>query len=106
MVTEEYYIRPDTCFCGMCIMCYCCDKKPGAKCCRVPFYIRNPETKEKIDNGEAYISDLYGIFVYRYVCCITHERCAIILTAGRINAALILYCAHTLLYAYSTVLIF
>ena len=44
-----YLIRPDTCCGGCCIECQCGGN--GGRCCRVPFHIRDPETKEPIDDS-------------------------------------------------------
>ncbi len=45
----KYYIRPDTCCAGCCPLLKCGGKGAKAKCCRIPFYIRDPVSKEKID---------------------------------------------------------
>lgn len=74
MQTEKYYVRPDVCCGGLCIRCYCCDKK-HAKCCRVPFFLREPATRQKIDNGEAYISDLWAGWAHE--CCTKRDLYAI-----------------------------
>lgn len=41
-----YRLRPDTCVGGMCVRCRCDGSK--GKCCRVPFIVRHPETKEPL----------------------------------------------------------
>ena len=53
-----YAVRPDTCVCGMCVECRCGGR--GAKCCRVPFYVRHPETRAKLDGGNAVFVDLWA----------------------------------------------
>ena len=53
-----YMIRPNTCFGGCCVRCKCDGVK--GKCFRVPFYIRDPETMEAHDGGEAAITDLWA----------------------------------------------
>ena len=53
-----YAVRPDTCACGMCVECRCGGR--GAKCCRVPFYVRHPETRAKLDGGNAVFVDLWA----------------------------------------------
>lgn len=53
-----YSVRPDTCAGGCCPLCKCGGK--GAKCCRIPFYIRAPDTKAKLDDGEAVFVDLWA----------------------------------------------
>lgn len=40
----KHRIRPDTCVGGLCIQCRC--DGPKGKCFRVPFIIRDPDTKE------------------------------------------------------------
>jgi hypothetical protein len=49
-------LEPDTCCFGCCVLCLC--EGSGAKCCRVPFYLRQPDDGSKID--EAHISDLWA----------------------------------------------
>jgi len=43
---SKYRIRPDTCVGGLCVMCRCGGQ--GGKCCRVPFFIRDPVTQEPV----------------------------------------------------------
>jgi len=65
-----YSVRPDTCVGGLCVMCRCCDGQKKAKCCRVPFYIRDPNTKMKIDaagGGNAAFVDLWA--GWKAECC-------------------------------------
>jgi hypothetical protein len=82
----QYYVRPDTCFFGMCILCLCCDStKKAAKCCRVPFYIRDPATKEKLDGGEAYISDLWA--GWKHECCTQRDLYAVKFPSNATTAA-------------------
>ena len=64
----RYLIRPDVCCGGVCVKCKCGGKKKGggsANCCKIPFYVRDPVTKEKID--EAQITDMWAGF--------RHEMC-------------------------------
>jgi len=61
--TVAYLVRPDTCVGGICVQCKC-DGVRG-KCCRVPYYIRHPSTREKY--GDAQISDLFAGF--KNECC-------------------------------------
>jgi hypothetical protein len=68
---KKYFVRPDTCICGCCMQIKCCDKK-GAKACRIPFYIRDPVTKEKLDSAtpdgtKAAMSDLWA--GWKAECC-------------------------------------
>lgn len=44
-----YRIRPDTCVFGLCVRCRCTGKK--GKCFRVPFIVRQPDTKEPLASG-------------------------------------------------------
>ena len=53
-----YTVRPDTCVFDCCVKCNCDGK--GSKCFRVPFYIRDPVTLEKVDDGEAKFVDLWA----------------------------------------------
>jgi hypothetical protein len=46
---QKYQLRPDTCVAGLCVQCRCDGKK--GKCCRVPFILRDPETKDPIPSG-------------------------------------------------------
>merc|ERR1712070_682814 len=69
--TVQYYVRPDTCICGMCVACKCSGGK-GAKCFRIPFYIRDPQTKAKLDApasnmGKAEMVDLWA--GWKAECC-------------------------------------
>lgn len=43
---EQYLIRPDTCCFDCCPVCECGSK--GGNCVYMPFYIRDPKTKEKL----------------------------------------------------------
>lgn len=65
--SPKYLIRPDLC-CGNC--CYKCPKcRSGAKCCFIPFYIRDYHSEEKLDpeDGDVAIIDLYiGL---KHECC-------------------------------------
>lgn len=63
-----YSVRPDVCCLGACVLCKCGGK--GAKCCRVPFYIREPATREKIDGGAAAFVDMWA--GWKAECC-THK---------------------------------
>eukprot|EP00238_Polyblepharides_amylifera_P013325 CAMPEP_0196582096 /NCGR_PEP_ID=MMETSP1081-20130531/37462_1 /TAXON_ID=36882 /ORGANISM="Pyramimonas amylifera, Strain CCMP720" /LENGTH=272 /DNA_ID=CAMNT_0041902573 /DNA_START=114 /DNA_END=932 /DNA_ORIENTATION=- len=58
---EIYKIRPDTCCGGCCVQCKC----GTTKGLRVPFYIRDPTTIEKVD--DAVITDLWTGF--KKECC-------------------------------------
>lgn len=76
----KYMVRPDTCCAGMCMRCKCMDGKgcgKGARCFRVPFYIRDPNTLEKAPafdgatgDEAAQITDLWAGF--KNECC--HKR--------------------------------
>jgi hypothetical protein len=44
---KKFHIRSDTCFGGCCVQCRCDAKK---KCLRVPFYVRDPNTLEKLNS--------------------------------------------------------
>ena len=55
----QYLLRPDTCCCGCCVLCKCCEK--GARCCQIPYYFRHFDTKDKIDQDEEVsIRDLWA----------------------------------------------
>jgi hypothetical protein len=58
---KMYHIAPDTCCGGCCVEIKCNGK--GAKACREPYYIRDPATLEKInqggDNQHAQISEMW-----------------------------------------------
>lgn len=45
MGVKKFHIRPDTCCAGMCMQCRC---DAGKKCLRVPFYVRDPNTLDKL----------------------------------------------------------
>jgi len=45
----QYLIRPNTCCGGCCPVCAC--SGTGGRCFRVPFYIRDPVSKEPIDDA-------------------------------------------------------
>ena len=63
----KYLIRPDLCCFNCCYVCPKCER--GAKCCYVPFYIRDYHTKEKIDpdDNDVALIDLYiGL---KHECC-------------------------------------
>uniref|UniRef100_A0A0G4F518 Phospholipid scramblase n=1 Tax=Chromera velia CCMP2878 TaxID=1169474 RepID=A0A0G4F518_9ALVE len=55
---ERYRIRPDTCCLGCCVACKCDGK--NSKCCRIPFYLRDPQTDVKINNGNVAIEDRWA----------------------------------------------
>lgn len=59
---KKYLIRPDTCIAGCCVQ-FRCDGI-GAKCCRVPFYLRDPENPDQklktASNEDAQITDLWA----------------------------------------------
>jgi len=61
----QYTLRPDVC-CGCCPEIKCGGS--GARRCRIPFYLRNPETNDKIGDGQ--ISDLW--LGFKNECC--HKR--------------------------------
>ena len=56
----QYLLRPNTCCCGCCIRCKCCEK--GARCCQVPYYFRDYHTKENVepDDDEVSVRDLWA----------------------------------------------
>ena len=62
-----YTIKPDTCFCGLCVVCKCGGAK--GKCCKVPFLIREPapwyQTGQQVE--DAAITDLWAGFAN--ACC-------------------------------------
>lgn len=47
--TQKFRLRPDTCVCGLCVMCRCGGEK--GKCCRVPYILRDPSTLEPIQSS-------------------------------------------------------
>lgn len=55
-----WVVRPDTCLCGCCVHCQCCDGSRKARCFRVPYYVRDPVTWEKVDQGNAKFVDLWS----------------------------------------------
>ena len=48
MGVKKFHIRPDTCVFGMCVQCRC---DQGKKCLRVPFYVRDPSTLNKLGSS-------------------------------------------------------
>ena len=70
------------------------DGKKKAKCFRIPFYIRDPVTKEKLDGGEAYIQDLWAGWAHE--CCTKRDLYAIKFPTKATTAqkATLLGCAH------------
>jgi len=46
----QYLIRPDTCCLGCCPVCNCGGGK-GGSCLYLPYYIRDPTSKEKVKGG-------------------------------------------------------
>lgn len=65
-----YHLRPDTCIAGCCVMPRVGGS--GGKCCRVPFLIRNPQTKEpltqpNVQEGKAQVTMLWSGF--KNECC-------------------------------------
>jgi len=46
---KQFLVRPDTCCADCCPVCECGSR--GGNCLYLPFYIRNPETKEKLPGG-------------------------------------------------------
>jgi len=46
---QIYHLRPDTCVAGMCVNCRCDGNK--GKCCRIPFVLRDPSSKESLPSG-------------------------------------------------------
>lgn len=60
----DYVIRTDTCFFGCCMKCKCDGR--GAKCCRIPFYIREPYTNTKLGEDIA-LTDLWA--GWKRECC-------------------------------------
>lgn len=52
-----YLLQPDLCCYDQCYQCPKCEDK--AKCCFIPFYIRDFETKEKCGDEDVAIVDLY-----------------------------------------------
>jgi len=87
-----YVVRSDTCCMGACVLCMCCDqrKKPGgnrpcgAKCFRVPFYVRDPKTLQKLDasypNEKAAIYDLFPGWLQ--VCCTKRDLYSVYFPEG------------------------
>lgn len=59
----RYLMSPDTCCLGCCVRCRCGQK--GAKCCSIPFLIRDVTTREKVDDAK--IVDLWAGF--KKECC-------------------------------------
>lgn len=69
----KYLLRPDTCVAGCCVKCKCnCDANSG-KCCRVPFYIRDPNTRDPL--GEGHITDLFA--GWKRECCTKRNQYSI-----------------------------
>jgi hypothetical protein len=58
MPTREYALEPDTCCCGFCVRCRCGGQ--GARCCRMPFLVRDIATKEPVDGGNGQVTDLWA----------------------------------------------
>ena len=63
-----YRLRPDTCVCGLCVQCRC--DGPKGKCCRVPFVVRNPQTKEPIVTGHSSHAQIDNLWTgWKHECC-------------------------------------
>ena len=61
----KYLLEPNLCCYDQCYECPTCDK--GAKCCFIPFYIRDYDTKERLGDDDVAIIDLYvGM---KHECC-------------------------------------
>jgi hypothetical protein len=78
--TVHYLLRPDTCICGLCVLCKCGGAK--GKCCRVPFPIRDPHTRAKL--GDAEVTDLWAGF--KNECCTRKNIYAVKFPAGATTA--------------------
>eukprot|EP00536_Pseudo-nitzschia_multiseries_P005164 jgi/Psemu1/303145/fgenesh1_kg.94_\ len=48
---QKYRLRPDVCLLGLCVRCRCGGSGQKGKCCRVPFIIRDPITREPIHSS-------------------------------------------------------
>jgi len=65
---KKFHIRPDTCFLGCCVQCRCDGSK--GKCCRVPFYLRNPQTKEILGAAGAEKAQIDNLWAgWKNECC-------------------------------------
>ena len=64
-----YRIRPDTCVAGLCVRCRC--DGGGGKCFRVPFIIRDPDTKQPIlTRGNESIAQIDNLWAgWKHECC-------------------------------------
>jgi len=73
--TPVYYLAPDTCCGGACIMC----TTWGRGCYKVPFYFRDPNTKEKIQNRNGKNPQIAKVWAgVKKECCYTADTFATI----------------------------
>lgn len=87
-----YRVRPKTCCAGCCVACKCGGEK--GQCCRVPFYIREPQspfkplpgsTGQQGEQGMAQICDLWA--GWEHECCTKRNAYAIKLPAAVVKPA-------------------
>jgi len=82
-----YRVRPDVCCGGMCVNCECSGK--NAKCCRIPYKIRDPETRAPIVSSTGTTATTAGdsAFVdlwpgWKAECCTLRDLYSIQFPAG------------------------
>eukprot|EP00324_Dicrateria_rotunda_P009334 CAMPEP_0206176302 /NCGR_PEP_ID=MMETSP1474-20131121/57685_1 /ASSEMBLY_ACC=CAM_ASM_001110 /TAXON_ID=97495 /ORGANISM="Imantonia sp., Strain RCC918" /LENGTH=253 /DNA_ID=CAMNT_0053587235 /DNA_START=1 /DNA_END=763 /DNA_ORIENTATION=- len=85
---KQYLIRPDTCCCDCCPVCECGGR--GGNCLYMPFYIRDPTTKQKIEGGpggkglDAQIRNLWA--GAKKECCTSADHYFVVFPKGSSTA--------------------